>query len=304
MTIPIGAADRPGDLGAAVFAALASEFRSLDGEPIPFTLRDKRNTQDDPFDEHVGAILNRRLPEGARVFVSGKPLVSPDLVVARPEEARALMTGVGGYLDGRHVVGIEVKKLDWSPTGATRSTGMDYNSTPPCSTVKIEADNGVLLRIAAFYFFVILRDAPIGKVVESMALVSGAVLNEDIEIYDLATGIRRKLIGIGSYGDGIDRQRPMFVFANPLGWPWLRGQATLVHPSSELEDEQDLKLRRRLYRRTLDKQLREFFCYRMSGEIASAPEPDVTEPFPTPKNRTENTVARGRFKISLAAEWK
>jgi hypothetical protein len=304
VTIPIGTPDKPGDLGAAVFAALASEFRQVGGEPIPFTLRDKRNTQDDPFDVHIGAVLNSRLPERVRVFVSGKPLVSPDLVIARPEEARVLMTGSSRDLDSCHAIGIEVKKLDWSATGPTRSTGMDYNSTPPCSSIKVDADNGISLRIAAFYLFVILKDAPAGRVMHSMALVSGAALNEDVGIYDAATGIRTKRIGLGSYGDGIDRQRPMFVFANPLGWPWLRGQVTLLHPSSGLENQQAVAFRRRLYRRTQNGELREFFCYRMSSESATEPEPDVTEPFPTPKNRTESTVARGRFRISLAAEQK
>ena len=294
----------PADLGGAVFAALAAEFYSPGGEPLPFKLRDKRQTQDDPFDEHIGIILRQRLPDEMRVFLSGKPLVSPDLIVARPEESRHLLQG-GGDLDSRHIIGIEVKKLNWSASGTGRASGMDYNSTPPCSTVKIEADNGALLRVAAFYLYVVLQPAAGNQlVVSSLALVSGAILNEDVELYDRITGIRQKVIGIGSYGDGLDRQRPMLVFANPLGWPWLVGHATLLHPAQEIESEQDVIMRRRMYRITREGVSREFFCYRMTGETPEGPEPNVTEPFPTPRNRRTETIQRGRFKISLAVEPK
>jgi len=304
MSYPAGGAESPYDLAGAVFAALAAEFFTPDGEPTVFRLRFKRQTQDDPFDEYVGEILKRRLPDGIRVLLSGKPLVSPDLVIARPEEAQLLMQG-GGDLDSRHIIAIEVKKLNWGAAGVGRSTGMDYNSTPPCSTVKVEADSGQLLRIAAFYLYVVLQLRDDGRVVaKSLALVSGAALNEDTDLYDAITGIRQKRIGIGSYGDGIDRQRPMLVFANPLGWPWLIGHATLVHPSQNLEAEQNIEMRRRMYRRTREGETREFFCYRITGEEASEPEPDVTEPFPTPANRRTDTTPRGRFKISLAVEPK
>lgn len=304
MTIPVGVPARPADLGGAVFAALAAEFYMPGGEPIAFNLRDKRQTQDDPFDEHVGIVLKQRLPDEMRVFLSGKPLVSPDLVVARPEETRVLLHG-GGELDSRHIIGIEVKKLDWAASGIGRRSGMDYNSTPPCATVKIEADNGRLLRVAAFYLYVVLRPIADGQIaVNSLALVSGAALNEDVNLYDEITGIRQKKIGIGSYGDGIDRQRPMLVFANPLGWPWLVGHATLLHPTQGLESEQNLKMRRRMYRITREGESREFFCYRIAGEMPEGLEPDIIEPFPTPANRKTETIQRGRFSISLAVEPK
>lgn len=302
MTVSVGEPERPSDLAGAVFAALAAEFFTPDGTPRAFALRDKRQTQDDPFDEHVGIVLNQRLPEEMRVFLSGRPLVSPDLIVARPEETRALLQG-GKDVDSRHIIGIEVKKLNWNKSGTGRASGMDYNSTPPCSTIKIEADNGALVRIAAFYLYIILRPAPGNQsVVSSLALVSGAVLNEDVELYERITGIRQKVIGLGSYGDGVDRQRPMLLFANPLGWPWLVGHATLLHSAQGIESEQDVVMRRRMYRTTREGASREFFCYRMAGEIPEAPEPDVTEPFPTPKNRKTETTQRGRFKISLAVE--
>lgn len=302
MSHSVGEAESPCDLAGAVFAALAAEFFTADGQPTVFKLRFKRQTQDDPFDEYAGEILRRRLPDGIRVLLSGKPLVSPDLVVARPEEAQVLMQG-GGDLDSRYIIAIEVKKLNWDAPGVGRGTGMDYNSTPPCSTVKVETNNGQLLRIVAFYLYVVLQLRDDDQVVaNSMALVSGAALNEDIDLYDAITGIRQKRIGIGSYGDGIDRQRPMLVFANPLGWPWLIGHVTLVHPSHNLEAEQNIEMRRRMYRRTREGETREFFCYRIAREEVGEPEPDVTEPFPTPANRKTDTTPRGRFKIALAVE--
>lgn len=181
---------------------------------------------------------------------------------------------------------------------------MDYNSTPPCSSVRIESVTGAPLRIAAFYLYVLLRPQAGQLVVDSLALVSGAMVNEDTQLYDTVTGIRKKSIGIGSYGDGMDRQRPMLVFANPLGWPWLLGHMTLLHPDARLEAEQALRLRRRVYRRTLKGGQREFFCYRMASESVATEEPDVTEPFPTPKKRTQETIQRGKFKIKLAVDPK
>ncbi|MGH3282376.1 MAG: hypothetical protein ACRDNW_25020 [Trebonia sp.] len=175
---------------------LAAEFRHPNGDPIPFTLRDKRQTQDDPFDEHVARILKQRLPNQVRVFVSGKPLVSPDLVIAGHEEARFLMEG-GTELDSRHIIGVEVKKLNWSRSKAVRSTGMDYNSTPPCSRIRVDAVTGAPLHIAAFYLYVILRPQAERFVVDSLALVSGALLNEDTQLYDAVTGVRKKSAGAG-----------------------------------------------------------------------------------------------------------
>ncbi len=304
MTVPVGTESRPADLGGAVFAALASEFFDPSGRAIPFELRDKRQTQDDPFDEHVAVVLERRLPEGMQVLLSGKSLVSPDLVVARPEEARLLAVG-GEKLDGRRIVAVEVKKLNLDGSGnASRAAGMDYNSTPPCVTVKVEAEKGQMLRVPAFYLCVALRPSSDGRnKVDSMALVSGAALNEDVDLYDSITGVRQKAINLGSFGDGADRQRPMLVFANPLGWKWLSGSATLIHEAEGLEIEQAIELRRRMVRRTASGEERTFFCYRPVGYLGGA-EPDAEDPFPTPKKRRTETSPRGRFKIAWSSRPK
>jgi len=300
MTTDVGSAADPKDLAAAVFAILADEFFDSSGKPTPFSLRDKRQTQDDPFDEHIGAVLDRDLPEGMKVLLSGKPLVSPDMVVARPEETRKLLRG-GVDLDPRRIIAIEVKKVNLDASGrAARGSGLDYNSTPPCATVKVTARSGETLLIPGFYLFVVLEEGPNGlQQVHTLALVSGAVLNEDTAIYDAATGIRQKVIGIGSYGDGLDRQRPMFVFANPLGWDWLSGKATLIHPHEGLAEEQDdLVLVRDMSRQRSDGHELVFSCYRPTSQ-GSAGEPLAVDPFPTPANRKSETTARGRFIVDL-----
>ena len=45
------------------FKVLRSSFFDDQRQPIEFPLRDKRNTQDDPFDEYVAQLLNDRTPD-------------------------------------------------------------------------------------------------------------------------------------------------------------------------------------------------------------------------------------------------
>ena len=301
MTVDTGISQRPADLSAAVFVALTSYFFDRYGDPVPFELRDKRNTQDDPFDELVKQALDEMLPSEIKVLLSNKPLVTPDLVVARPEETPLLLTG-GADTDERRVIGIEVKKLNATPAGGTpRGSGMDYNTTPPSAKIKVEAQNGAELIIRSFYLFVVLADEGQRSVVVSMALVDGAVLNEDFELYSAVTGLRSKQIGLGTYGDGLNRERPMMVFSNPLGWVWTNGEATLIHPRADLTEEQPaLTMRRAMTRTTRDQQQRIFFCYRLATAEPAEILETAEDPFPTPANRSEVTTRRGRFRITLA----
>jgi hypothetical protein len=300
MTVGIGGRDRPKDLPAAIFFALASNLFDQAGRPVPFSLVDKRNTQDDPLDRHIGQILRTHLPKDLYVILSGKPLVSPDLVVARPEEYALLRNG-GEDLDQRAVVAIEVKKFELDPTGkAARGSGMDYNTTPPCEMVKVIADDRRSeLLIPAYYLFIILDVLGDGIYQTStLALVSGAALNRDVELYKRITGVRQKSVGLGSYGDGADRQRPMLIFANPLGWHWLTGAATLISERDDIEHEQAIARVRELVRSVPDGADEVFYCYRLR-HLVSGTESPARDPFPSPKRRTTETVARGRFVISF-----
>jgi len=107
-------------------------------QPIPFKLRPKRNTQDDPLDEYISKLLEQGLI-GAVCHKAPGPLISPDLVLYRPElcshQPRAKFAS-----DTTRIVAVEVKKLERTETGRiARSTGLDYNTTPPCGVVRIYA---------------------------------------------------------------------------------------------------------------------------------------------------------------------
>jgi hypothetical protein len=71
VTVPLSTAATPKDLPATIFVSLTDEFFESAGLPRPFELRPKRNTQDDPFDEHVAKALKKRLPAGVKVIASG-----------------------------------------------------------------------------------------------------------------------------------------------------------------------------------------------------------------------------------------
>lgn len=101
MTSTRGDRQRPVDLPAAAFKALAESLFDEEGNPVPFTLRGKGETQDDPFDEHIADILEKTLPSELRVLRAGKPLVSPDIVLARPEEYQLLARGERISIQGR-----------------------------------------------------------------------------------------------------------------------------------------------------------------------------------------------------------
>jgi len=74
--------------------------------------------------------------------------------------------------------------------------------------------------VRGFYLFVCTENAPDNireLVLTAMCLVDGNVINEDFDLYLSITGEREKELGLGSYGDGANRNRPMLIFSNPLG---------------------------------------------------------------------------------------
>ncbi|MFI8996942.1 hypothetical protein [Streptomyces sp. NPDC053542] len=282
------------------FTILSEAFFDDAGRAVPFRLRDKRNTQDDPFDEYVTELLRAELPTEVLVLRADKPLVSPDVVIARPEEYELLKSGGADY-DPRAIFGLEVKKVDLGRNGKpARSTGLDYNSTPPCATVRVYAEDGSEIRIPGFYLFVALEgDEEGGTVcVHSMVLVAGAVLNKDIDLYDRITGTRTKEIRLGTYGDGANRVRPMLLFSNPLGWEWTLGAATLISERDDLADEQPLAHVREMTRTVPSGVSERFHCYRLA-KLSPPVEETAHDPFPQPSKRKEETAQRGRFEIDL-----
>jgi len=290
----------PTDLSVEAFKLLRRTFFADDLTPIEFDLRDKRNTQDDPFDEFVADVLDKGLPGDVKCQKAPGPLITPDMALARPE----LCDGVSPdtlRTDLTRMVGIEVKKLERGTDGKIgRATGLDYNSTPPCGTIRVYDAAGQPLDMRGFYLFVCLaRGLTAGKnTLSALALVDGNALNSDFDYYLAVAGERSKEIGVGSYGDGANRNRPMVIFANPLGSSQLDKHVTLVHPRSDLaEVDPELHLAGRLHRTVPNGQPVTFHCYRTSAHPGQPF--DQTDPFPNPKKRSERTTGRGRFRLGV-----
>ncbi len=286
------------DLPAEVFKALRVEFFENDLTPKPFWLRDKRSTQDDPLDEHLTKRLQALVPSPTRVIGSTGPLISPDCVIAVPG-AIDVMIAQGGLLDTECICGVEVKKFDHAEgQKVARGSGMDYNSTPPSMTITVYRDGKPLL-IPGFYLFVLLGRLGDDRLLETLVLCDGGALNEDTALYLATTGQRQKLVGLGTYGDGIDRQRPMFVFANPLGWTHLRGTATLIHRRDDLDGD-GLRLVGTVRRTVMGSEAqRTYYAYRLALDARNEPLFDAVDPFPTPRTRSTTTQSRGKFVLGI-----
>lgn len=288
------------DLVTAAFLALRGRFFDEAGSPIPFPLRDKRNTQDDPFDEFLATDVLDGFAGVTCAKASG-PLITPDMVLYRPDRCEGAKYGdLADNID--RIVGLEVKKLERTAQGGVaRGFGLDYNTTPPCGRVRVYDAAGHAVDIRGFYLFVCLERAPAGKdgvVLTSLCLVDGNALNEEFDLYLSITGEREKRIGLGTYGDGADRARPMLIFANPLGVREFDGVPTLIHPDGGVpKAEPKLRLVYRLRRSVPGSSARDFFCYRDRRDVPAGWKlSDLVDPFPTPE-REARTRPRGRFKL-------
>ena len=284
-------------LSAHAFLAVRQHFWDIGGTPTEFELRPKRNTQDDPFDEYLIANVFAALP-GIGCAKSPGPLISPDMILYRTHEGRA-GEFPGGYPGVATMLGIEVKKLERTVQGTVaRASGLDYNTTPPCGTVRVYDKREKPLDVRCFYLFACLETTLTGKrIVSALALVDGNVLNADFEFYLSIVGERTKEINLGSYADGANRARPMLIFSNPLGIKDLDRHVTLVSPERELTDRHgSLALTHSLVRNAHGRAT-PFFCYRLANDVPSGwTVHTLVDPFPTPE-REERTQPRGRFKL-------
>lgn len=302
------------DLAVEAFLILRRAFFDANGHPIAFPLRAKANTQDDPFDEHVHALLSAELYGDAKAQKAPGPLITPDIVLFRPQACRSASREALAK-NSTHILGLEVKKLERvSSLGpVARASGMDYNSTPPCGTVRSYDRRGKALDMRGFYLFVCLECKEEGLTpgdlgiyyLSALALCDGDLLNADFEYYLAVAGERSKQIGVGTYGDGANRIRPMVIFANPLGSPLLDRSVTLVHRDGGLEEAHEELSRVGTIRRTaiahptslLDlAEVRGFACYRFRADGGAAF--DILDPFAMPK-RTEKTSGRGKFVVDV-----
>ncbi len=283
------------DIPINAFVMLRKHFFDDDMKPTDFFLRQKKNTQDDPLDEYMANnVLSNLDVECER---SG-PLVSPDIVLYDADKLDM------NKLDNiEHIVAIELKRVSRAKNGAiSRASSIDYNSTPPCGKVRVYADNKPL-DIRSFYLFM-CSENPYGDTARTtltaLALVDGNLLNEDFKFYLNITGERKKKIGLGSFGDGLDRTRPMLTFPNPLSISGFDGAATLVHPNPELEELGfGLKMTNIIERVRADGTVSSFYCYRLSGDVNQEKVVWLGDPFDIPNNRDTKTRQRGKFNISL-----
>lgn len=290
------------DLAVEAFRVLRGAFFDAQGRPVPFELRNKRNTQDDPLDEYVHQLLQGRL-EGAECQKAPGSLTTPDLVLLR----RELCNGVSREVlldDQTRIIAIEVKKLERSVGGrVARASGMDYNTTPPCGTVRVYDVANRELLVHAFYLFVCQEFVePQTYRLTALTLCDGNALNEDVELYLQITGSRQKEINLGTYRDGADRRRPMLIFANPLGCAELDRAVTLIHRAKNVAEScPDLRLVYALTREA-EKGTRTFYCYRDRRDVPNEWRPKrLADPFPNPSRR-EKTQGRGRFRLNVRAE--
>lgn len=252
-----------------VFYKLCKHFFIEDGHKCRFHLPYKETVVSDPFVEYLSKnVFNNKFK------INKKPVktivapshVSPDLV---------FYTG-----DVENIFGLEVK------TTKQVSGDMNFNSTPPCGRVVVEIGD-VETIIPCYYLVVQLEEIEKEYEIGTMAMIDGDFINKDFDLYKEATGIREKRIDLGTYGDGMDRQRPMFVFPNPLGIPGIRSER------STLISKEDF--------------LKEGMCWDELGKVAILKREDsfyayqairmLNEPFTTVERSTE-TKQRQRLKIN------
>lgn len=285
------------NLAIKSFKVLRDLFFDADGNPVLFQLREKHNTQDDPFDEYIATTMDELLQnQGARCQRSSGPLISPDMVVL---SMGMDVTNEGINNNPEEIIGIEVKKLERGINGKiARPTGMDYNSTPPCGRVKIYTSEDKPLTIKGYYLFACLENDKSGNsFVSAMCLCDGSILNDDYELYLQITGSREKGINIGTYGDGANRNRPMLIFSNPLGAEFLDHKMTLISEVDFGEKTDGIELVWRLMRKDVEDIEHTFYAYMDDRDSYHENVQDISEPFPTPRNRVSETQGRGKFRL-------
>jgi hypothetical protein len=291
------------DLAVEIFLLLRNKFFDAKGNPVYFPLRDKRNTQDDPLDEYISEILKRDLPSNASCIKARGPLITPDLVVLRSEICKG-STPQQLQDDLSRIIAIEVKKLERAKRGMiARESGLDYNTTPPCGTVRIYDSANRPLNIRCFYLF-ICQEPDVRRKgyfrLTALVLCDGNVLNQDFNFYLSIVGERTKQIGLGTYKDGFNRQRPMLVFANPLGAKEMDRHITLIHPDKRLcERYKNLSLSNIMRRSISEGKFNEFYCYRFDKDIPTDWKVStLVDPFPVPERETK-TQPRGKFRLDF-----
>lgn len=288
------------DLSLETFLILRDIFFHEDGSPKLFTLPDKKNTQHDPLDLYIITSLSKHLVNTTCQGAPG-PLINPDLVIYR-EDACNQASRQSLLQDASRIIALEMKKLERSRSGQiARSTGLDYNTTPPCGTIRIYDADDIPLDVRGFHLFVCLEHNVGNEVsVSALSLCDGDVLNRDFSFYLQITGKRTKGVGLGTYGDGANRTRPMLIFSNPLGAAQLDHAVTLITQYDFEEKDSRVGLVYQIGRTIPEGGQGLFFAYRSTRDIPPEWEiQQLVDPFPKPIKRETATQPRGKFRLNI-----
>ncbi len=260
-----------------IFYKICKHFFAEGGEKLKFSLDNKTTVVSDPFVEYLdnNVIRGIKSTKGSEIkYTVAPPHLSPDLVFFEEEVLE-------DSINPLELFGIEVK------TSKSKSGDINFNSTPPCGKVVVDV-NGKDEIIPCYYLFVHLTPLEEENMFEigSMMLIDGDFINSDFDLYLEATGVREKRIDLGSYGDGMDRQRPMFVFPNPLGIAGIRSErSTMISKerfkSIDFKDEIGMVA-------TLDRNNKKFYAYQAVRNLVG--------PF---VNVTRSTATKSRNKLKV-----
>lgn len=158
------------------------------------------------------------------------------------------------------------------------------------------------LAIRGFYLFLCQDENDNGTYsLSTLALCDGNILNEDYELYLKITSQREKEVGIGSYGNGANRMRPMLIFSNPLGFDKLDHNCTLIG-QRDLGADARIKIIYRLYRTVPKGDPKVFFAFRKRKDVPNDWNiEEYVDPFPVPAKRNPQTQRRGKFKVPFTS---
>lgn len=265
-----------------VFYTICKHFFSEDGTKLRFKLQSKSTVVSDPFVEYLNENVFKDIKAISKKDVKcivAPPHLSPDLAFYEEKKVKKAKVPV-------ELFGIEVK------TSKSKSGDINFNSTPPCGKVVVDV-NGKEEIMPCYYLFVQLtsldEEDEENNIFEigTMMLIDGDFINSDFELYLEATGVREKRIDLGSYGDGMDRQRPMFVFPNPLGIAGIRSErSTMISKdrfnTEDTQDEIGMVA-------TLNREGKDFFVYQAVRKL-SGPFVNVT--------RSTSTKSRNKLKVT------
>ena len=282
-------------LPVIVFQQLREVFFSDDLTPKPFSLPEKGSAQDDPLDRYIALMLDEI--QGIDVITSGAN-TSPDVVVLDSSTKKDILLEGEEEFSSR-IIGLEVKKLDRTPTGkVARLTGLDYNSTPPGPYFEVKDSKGNSVKIKSYTLFLCVEKRSDDYFTTAMVLSTNTFINSDDKEYVFATGNRTKEIGLGTFQDGVNRNRPMYVFGNPLSVDGTDEHATLILDSDEVVETllhfQDLRRQDEAGRWV------EFRSYQDSRDLpASHVVQTINDPVKVPSKRTSSTNPRGKFELDF-----